>query len=79
MLDKLDKRYVENLQQLNGQTLSQKYIFSKTIMMYNYKVLNSLAPDYLKEKFSYVCQRHKHILRNTDVNLLLPEPNTEYR
>ena len=43
-----------------------------------YEVLNGLAPDYLREKLSYVCQRHEHKLRNADINLILPRPNTEY-
>ena len=39
-----------------------------------------LAPDYLREKLSYVCQRHGHKLRNADtcIHLILPRPNTEY-
>ena len=51
-------RSVELLKQLNWQTHSQKRIFSKAIMMY--KVLNCLAPDYLRDRFSFVCQRHKY-------------------
>ena len=43
-----------------------------------YKALNGLAPDYLREKIYYVCQRHGHKLRNADINLILPRPNTEY-
>ena len=43
-----------------------------------YKVFNGLAPDYLRKRLSYVCQRHKHKLRNADINLILPRPNTEY-
>ena len=42
------------------------------------KALNGLVPNYLREKFPYVSQRHKHTLRNSDVNLILPRPNTEY-
>ena len=36
-----------------------------------YKALNGHAPNYLRETFSYVSQRHKHTLRNSDVNLIL--------
>ena len=43
-----------------------------------YEVLNGLAPDYLREKLSHVCQRHEHKLRNADINLILPRPNTGY-
>ena len=64
------------LNQLNWQNLSEKRIGSKATLMY--KVLNGLAPDYLREKLSYVCQRHEHKLRNADINLILPRPNTEY-
>ena len=69
-------RSVKLLKQLNWKTLSQKCICSKAIMMY--KALNGLAPNYLREKFPYVSQRHKYTLRNSDVNLILPRPNTEY-
>ena len=48
------------LNQLNWQKLSEKRIGSKATLMY--KVLNGLAPDYLREKLSYVCQRHGLIL-----------------
>ena len=65
-------RFVKQLKQLNWKTLSQKHICSKTIMMY--KVLNGLALNYLREKFSYVSQRHKHTLINLDINLILPDP-----
>ena len=44
------------LNQLNWKKLSEKRIVSKATLMY--KVLNGLAPNYLREKLSYVCQRH---------------------
>ena len=44
------------LNQLNWQKLSEKRIGSKATLMY--KVLNGLAPNYHREKLSYVCQRH---------------------
>ena len=69
-------RSVKLLKQLNWKILSKKSICSKAIMMY--KALNGLAPNYLREKLSYVSQRHKHTLRNSDVNLVSPRPNTEY-
>ena len=69
-------RSADLLKELSWQTLSQKRISSKATMMY--KILNGQAPEYLREKFSYVCQRHSHSLRNADVNLILPRPNTEY-
>ena len=50
-------RSAELLQQLNWQTLSRKRTCCKAIIS-KYKVLNGLAPDYLRERFSYGCQRH---------------------
>ena len=46
----------------------------KAIMMY--KVLNNLAPEYLKDLFRETNQVHDHDLRNSDLNLLPPKPKS---
>ena len=46
----------------------------KAIMMY--KVLNNLAPEYLKDLFRETNQVHDHDLRNSNLNLLPPKPKS---
>jgi hypothetical protein len=41
-----------------------------------YKVLNNLAPEYLKDLFRETNQVHDHDLRNSDLNLLPPKPKS---
>ena len=48
----------------------------KVTMMY--KVLNNNAPAYLQEQFKKLKDLVPYKLRNADVNLALPKPNSEY-
>ena len=48
----------------------------KVTMMY--KVLNNNAPAYLQEQFKQLKDSVPYNLRNADVNLALPKPNSEY-
>ena len=43
-----------------------------------YKVLNNNAPAYLQEQFKQLKDSVPYNLRNADVNLALPKPNSEY-
>ena len=48
----------------------------KVTMMY--KVLNSNAPAYLQEQFNKLKDSVTYNLRNADINVALPKPNSEY-
>ena len=43
-----------------------------------YKVLNDIAPAYLKIYFSYAIDTSRYCLRSNSVNLSLPKPNADY-
>ena len=60
---------------LGWSTLDERRNY-KSIMMY--KVLNGIAPAYLKIYFSYGAETSKYCLRGSGVNLSLPKPNTDY-
>jgi hypothetical protein len=61
----------ELLVELRWRALAQERRTKKAIMMY--KVLNNLAPEYLKDLFRETNQVHDHDLRNSDLNLLPPK------
>ena len=48
----------------------------KVTMMY--KVLNNNAPAYLQEQFKKLKDSVPYNLKNAEVNLALPKPNSEY-
>ena len=58
--------------ELRWRALAHERRTKKAIMMY--KVLNNLAPEYLKDLFRETNQVHDHDLRNSDLNLLPPKP-----
>ena len=62
--------------QLGWSTLDERRQNHKSIMMY--KVLNGIAPAYLKRYFSYGADTSRYFLRGSGVNLSLPKPNTDY-
>ena len=43
-----------------------------------FKVLNNLAPEYLTYLFCRTNQVHDYSLQNSDLNLLLTKPNTNF-
>ena len=43
-----------------------------------FKVLNNLAPEYLTDLFCRTNQVHDYSLRNSDLNLVLPKPKTNF-
>ena len=43
-----------------------------------FKILNGLAPDYLQELFSIHTTKYKFNVRNLEMKLNLPKPNTNY-
>ena len=42
-----------------------------------YKVLNKNAPEYLQEQFNKLKTSVPYNLRNADINLTFPKPNSE--
>ena len=58
------------------ETLDERRQNHKSIMMY--KVLNGIAPAYLKRYFSCGADTSRYFLRGSGVNLSLPKPNTDY-
>ena len=64
----------ELLVELRWRALAHERRTKKGIMMY--KVLNNLAPEYLKDLFRETNQVHDHDLRNSDLNLLPPKPKS---
>ena len=59
--------------QLGWSTLDERRQNHKSIMMY--KVLNGIAPAYLKRYFSYGADISRCCLRGSGINLSLPKPN----
>ena len=43
-----------------------------------YKINKKLVPDYLRDMFTNTCDIHNHNTRQSDVNLALPKPKTNY-
>ena len=43
-----------------------------------YKINKKLAPDYMRNIFTNTCDIHNHNTRQSDVNLVLPKPRTNY-
>ena len=62
--------------QLGWSTLDERRQNHKSIMIY--KVVNGIAPAYLKRYFSYGGDTSRYCLRGSNVNLSLPKPNTDY-
>ena len=69
-----DASFSELLVELRWRALAHERRTKKAIMMY--KVLNNLAPEYLKDLFRETNQVHDHDLRNSDLNLLPPKPKS---
>ena len=61
---------------LNWSNLESKMTQTKANMMF--KIVNGAAPNHLQEMFSFVNESHSYNLRNSDVNLKIPLPRTEY-
>ena len=64
------------LERLGWDNLAMRRFEHKVTMMY--KVLNNNAPAYLQEQFKQLKDSVPYNLRNADVNLALPKPNSEY-
>ena len=64
------------LERLGWDNLAMRRFEHKVTMMY--KVLNNNAPAYLQEQFKKLKDSVPYNLRNADVNLALPKPNSEY-
>ena len=64
------------LERLGWDNLAMRRFEHKVTMMY--KVLNNNAPAYLQEQFKKLKDSIPYNLRNADVNLALPKPNSEY-
>lgn len=43
-----------------------------------YKIMNGVAPEYLREMFVLVNEAHHHNLRCSDTNVKIPQPHSEY-
>ena len=43
-----------------------------------YKILHNKAPNYLKQLFHYVNESSNYELRDSNINLILPKPNSDY-
>ena len=43
-----------------------------------YKILHNKAPNYLKQLFHYVNGSSNYELRDSNINLILPKPNSDY-
>ena len=71
-----DIRSYEIREQLGWVTLANRRSQHKAIMMY--KVLNGAAPSYLRDLFQTYSTISSYSLRNSDTNVLLPKPKTEY-
>ena len=67
-IDILSKLNIPNLEQRRNQQLS--------VLMY--KINKKLAPDYMRNIFTNTCDIHNHNTRQSDVNLVLPKPRTNY-
>ena len=66
--------------ELGWKTLKVRRLQSKTRLMYMYKITHGLAPIALSELFSFtsVIRAHDHNLRNSEMNLYIPFPNSDY-
>ena len=64
--------------ELGWKTLKERRLQSKARLMY--KITHGLAPIALTELFSFtsVIRLHDHNLRNSEMNLYIPFPNSEY-
>ena len=71
-----DIRSYEIREELGWVTLANRRSNNKVIMMF--KILNGVAPSYLKELFQTHSTTLSYSLRSRDTNVLLPKPNTEY-
>lgn len=69
-------RSKEIRQQLKWKNLSELRDIHKLIMMY--KVLNNMAPSYLRDHFKMSTINDKYALRNRKLCLVLPKARTEY-
>ena len=43
-----------------------------------YKILHNEAPNYLKQLFHHVNEYSNYELRDSNINLILPKPNSDY-
>ena len=64
------------LESLGWDNLAMRRFEHKISMMY--KVLNNNAPAYLQEQLKKLKDSVPYNLRNADVNLALPKPNSEH-
>ena len=71
-----DIRSNEIRKTLNWKTLAEMRDIHKLTMMY--KILNNLAPNYLKDHFETSAIDNFYKLRNRKLCLALPKPQTEY-
>jgi hypothetical protein len=71
-----DIRSNEIRKTLNWKTLPEMRDIHKLTMMY--KILNNLAPNYLRDHFEMSAIDNFYRLRNRKPCLVLPKPQTEY-
>lgn len=64
------------LNSLNWCSLETNRNQTKATMMY--KIVNGEAPTHLQQLFSFVNDTHGYNLRNSDINLKIPLPHTDY-
>lgn len=69
-------RSTEILSTLNWCNLQTRRIQQKCTLMY--KIINGISPSYLNEMFVPVNETHNHNLRNSEVNVKIPLPRSEY-
>lgn len=69
-------RSSELIDQLHWKRLCHSRAEHMTIMMY--KVLNNMAPSYLRDHFKIYTLDNTYALRNKEMSLVLPKPLTEY-
>ena len=71
-----ETRTAEVLGKLKWNTLGQRRQHHTVFMMH--KTLNNKTPLYLSEKNKLVCESTAYNLRDSQVNVTLPKPKTEY-
>ena len=69
-------RSIDILSKLNIPNLEQRRSQQHSVLMY--KIDKKLVPDYLRNMFTNTRDIHIHNTRQSDVNLVLPKPGTNY-